>query len=360
MTDPLFVSSSPVFTVDGQDRGELARDLVHVQIEESVSGMKNLQARFVAVGPNNGSQSDELLYMDGRILDFGKPLQVAIGPLDHQRTIFDGHITAIEIHFEEAQEAEVCIYAEDKLMDLRMTRRMRSYENMSDADIASAIASEHGLSADVSVSGPTYDRIQQMNMSDLAFLRERARLLQAEVWVDGDTLNFKTRDRRSAPQQTLVRGNDLIVVSARADLAHQRTRVHVSGYDANRREVIDESVGDEVVSAEISGGRTGPSVLQQAFGERVSHRVREVPLQASEAGDWARAEMLRRARQFVVVSGVTSGSPDLVVGSQVTLQRMGPVFEGGSYYVTHVKHTFDLAQGHRTHFEADRATINVT
>lgn len=357
MTEPLFVGTSPVFTIDGQDRGELARDLVFLQVQESVSGLKNLQARFVAVGPNN-SQSDELLYMNGRIIDFGKPLRVAIGPLDQQRTIFDGHITAIEIQFEEAEEPELCIFAEDRLMDLRMTPRMRSYDNMSDADIAQAIASEHGLSANVDVSGPSYDCIQQMNMSDLAFLRERARLLQADVWVEGDALQFKTRDKRAAPTQTLVRGNDLIVASARADLAHQRTRVFVSGFDANRCEVIDESVGDEVVTAEISGGRTGPAVLQQAFGERVARRVREVPLQASEAADWARAEMLRRARQFVVVSGITSGSPDLTVGSVVTLERMGPVFDGGSYYVTHLKHTFDLAQGHRTHFEAERATIN--
>ncbi|NHN38327.1 phage late control D family protein [Pseudomaricurvus alcaniphilus] len=357
MNEPLFVSSSPVFSVDGEDRGELARDLVFLQVEESVSGLKNLQARFVAIGARGRGEREELLYMDGEILDFGKALQVAIGPLSNQRTIFDGHITALEIHFEEAQEPELCVYAEDRLMDLRMTRRIRTYEEMSDADIASAIASEHGMTPEVDVSGPTHDRIQQLNMSDLAFLRERARLLQAEVWADGDTLHFKTRDRRQAAAQTLVRGNEIITLSACADLAHQRTQVHVSGYDANRREVIDESVGEEAIQAEITSGRSGPAVLQQAFGERIERRLRETPLESSEASEWARAEMLRRARQFVVINGITSGSPDMTVGSALTLERVGPVFEGEGYYVTHLKHTFDLAQGHRTHFEAERATV---
>lgn len=357
MTSPMFVSTSPVFTVDDEDCGELARDIVFLQVEESTSGLKNLRARFVAIGRDNGGETEQLLYMDGRILDFGKSLKVAIGPLQGQRTIFDGYISALEVSYDEGENPEVCICAEDRLMDLRMTRRMRTYEELSDADIASEIAGEHGLTPEVDVEGPTYDRIQQWNMSDLAFLRERARLLQAEVWVDGDTLHFKSRDRRDASEVTLVRGNEIIAVQACADLAHQRTTVRVSGYDANNREVIDEEAGADAVQGEISGGRSGPEVLELAFGERVSHRVREVPLESSEATDWARAEMLRRARKFVTVSGITDGTPDLIVGSQVTLERMGPVFDGDRYYVTHVRHTYDSSSQHRTHFEAEKAAV---
>ena len=115
--------------------------------------------------------------------------------------------------------------------------------------------------------------------------------------------------------------------------------------------------GEDAVQAEISAGQSGPQILQRAFGDRVSHRVREVPLDASEATDWARAEMLRRARKFVTVNGVTDGTPDMVVGSRLNLERMGSVFDGEDYYVTHVRHTFDTAAGHRTHFEAEKASV---
>jgi phage protein D len=249
------------------------------------------------------------------------------------------------------------VFAEDRLMDLRMTRRLRTYRDSTDAEIAEVIAAEHGLTARVDAPGPRYDSIQQWNVSDLAFLRERARLLAAEVWVAGEELFFQSRDRRRATELTLVRGNDLIAVELRADLAHQRTAVRVSGYDAADRAVIDEEAGGDAIQAEIAGGRTGPAVLERAFGARVSHRVREAPLNSAEAADWARAEMLRRARGFVQVSAVTRGTPDLVVGSRLRLERVGAPFEGDGYAVTRVRHTFDLDQGHRTHFEAERPTI---
>jgi len=251
----------------------------------------------------------------------------------------------------------VVIFAEDKLMKLRMTRRMKTYENMSDADIAGAIASEHGLTPAVDADGPTYDVVQQWNMSDLAFLRERARRVQAEIWVEDETLNFKSRSKRTATELTLVQGNHLISLRARADLAHQRTKVKLSGYDASQRDRIEEEVGAEAIQAEVAGGLTGPATLQRAFGERVSYRVREVPLKSGEASDWVKAEMLRRARAFVVVTGTTRGSADMVVGSKLTLERTGHPFEGPGYYVTRVCHSYDTRQGFRTHFEAERATL---
>jgi phage protein D len=98
--------------------------------------------------------------------------------------------------------------------------------------------------------------------------------------------------------------------------------------------------------------------LQNTFGERVSYRLRETPLQSGEATAWAKAEMLRRCRGFVTVVGTTSGTPDMVVGSKLTLDRVGASFNGNGYYVTRVCHTYDLIHGHRTHFEAERATVN--
>jgi phage protein D len=357
MTEVLFESSVPVFQVDDVVKGELARDLLRLEVEETTSGLKTLSARLVGHGPRQGAEQEVQLYLDGVILDFGKKLKVGLGPATDQRTVFEGFISALESRFREGEPPEVAVFAEDRLMRLRMTRRMKSFENMSDADIVQAIASEHGIQAETDADGPTYDVVQQWNLSDLAFLRERARLIQAEIWFQDDKIYFMTRTKRTATELTLVRGNELIEIEARADLAHQRTKVKFSGYDAKERDRIEEEAGSDTIDAEISGGRTGPSVLEQAFGKRVSFRVREIPLVDGEARAWARAEMLRRARAFVTVVGITRGSPDMVVGSKITLQRVGHPFDGGGYYVTRVLHTYDLMYGHRTHFVAERATV---
>jgi phage protein D len=285
-------------------------------------------------------------------------VELSLGPSSGARQVFSGFISAIEAMYGEAKEPEVVFFAEDKLMELRMTRRMKTYEKMKDSDIASDIAGQHGLTPSVNADGPQYDVVQQWNQSDLAFLRDRAARIQAEVWIDGDTLHFETRPNRSGTEITLVNGNQLLDVQVRADLAHQRTKVKVSGYDAQDRDAVDEDAAGDAVQAEISGGKTGPDTLQRAFGERVSRIVRDVPLTDGEAREWARAEMLRRARGFVTAVGTTNGTPDLVVGSKVKLDRVGGPFNGSGYYVTRVHHSYDRGDGFRTRFEAERATVN--
>jgi phage protein D len=99
-------------------------------------------------------------------------------------------------------------------------------------------------------------------------------------------------------------------------------------------------------------------VLNLALGTSNSLRVRESPQDTSQAGAWAKAEMLRRSRRFVSVVGTTRGSPDMVVGSRLTLQGVGGPFEGAGYYVTRLCHTVDLVRGLRTRFEAERSTVN--
>ena len=45
MTDR-FASVAPVFKVDGAVKGELARDLIRLEIEEDTGGLRRLTARF--------------------------------------------------------------------------------------------------------------------------------------------------------------------------------------------------------------------------------------------------------------------------------------------------------------------------
>ena len=358
MTEPMVAPAGPVFSVDGQRVPSMARDCVRLEIEEGVEGLRTLRLHLFATGTGATGPQDRMIWLDGGVVDFGKRLVVSVGPDTNQRTVFDGTISAIEAVFDDGQTPLVVLMAEDALMRLRMTRRMRSYHQVTDADIASALAGEHGLQAQVDVDGPEYDVVQQLNQSDLAFLRERARLVQAELWCEGRTLHMSSRPRRSGTQLTLVQGNHLLSVRLCADLAHQRSDVVVTGYDAAAADVIDERAAADTIEAEISAGRTGPEIVQQALGAATTLRVRETALTGDEASAWARAEMLRRARRFVTVTGATRGTPDMVVGSKLTLQDVGAPFEGSGYYVTRVRHTVDLVHGLRTCFEAERATVN--
>ena len=328
MTEPMFAPAGPVFSIDDDRVPSMAKDCVRLEIEEGVEGLRTLRLHLFATGRGATGPPDRMIYLDGGAVDFGKQLTVSLGPDGHQRKVFDGAISAIEAVFADGQSPLAVIFAEDALMKLRMTRRLRTYTNVTDADLASSVADDHGLRAEVDVDGPRYDVVQQLNQSDLAFLRERARLVQAELWADGRTLHMASRPKRPGTELTLVQPNQLLSVRLCADLAHQRSEVVVTGYDASAADVIDERAQSDAIEAEISGGRTGPQVVEKALGATTTLRVREAALTGQEAQAWARAEMLRRARRFVSVTGTTRGTPDMMVGSRLTLQQVGAPFEG--------------------------------
>jgi phage protein D len=358
VTEPRVAFATPVFTVNNELVKSMARDCTRLEIDDGVEGLKTLRLTLKAVGAGATGPPAPMYYLDGKVVDFGSSLAVAVGPEETQRIVFEGKVSALEAVFVDGQPPLVVVSAEDALMRLRMTRRMRTYRDLTDAEIADAIAKEHGLSSQVDAEGPRYDVVQQVNQSDLAFLRERARLIRAELWCSGNTLHFATRTKRQGTKVTLVQGNHLLDVRLCADLAHQRTEVAVTGYDARTAKGIDSRAGRGAISAEAARGRVGADVLEKAFGPSVSLRVRESALTLGEAEAFAKAEMLRRARAFVSVTGTTRGSPDMIVGSTLDLQLVGAPFEGAGYYVTRVRHIFDLDHGLRTRFEAERPTLN--
>lgn len=357
----LIGNPEPTFTVDGEASGLLTRDAESVIIAEDTEGLRTLELTLRAEAPSEPASGDAVLWLDGEVIDFGKELEVTLGSGDAARTVFTGVISAIEGAFDPDNTAHVRVQAEDALMKLRLRRRCKTWSNVSDEDLARKLAEEHGLQAEVDAPGPTYDVVQQWNQSDLAFLRERARRLAAEVWVRDGTLHFAARTARHGESMTLTRGAELLTIAVRADLAHQRGAVQVSGYDASRREGFKGEGAASEIQAEAPQGQTGPAVLARVFegeGATDSLRVRDVPLIADEAVAWARAQQLRRSRGFVTAEGTTRGSAELDVGSQLTLRGIGRPFSGDGYYVTAVRHVWARGGEFRTHFQAERPTVN--
>ena len=343
----LIQSSRPTVVVDGREEPSLSEGLTHLLVEETTSGLYRCEATFGNWGLR-GSTLD-YLYFDRRTLDFGKPFQVKhAGGL-----IFDGRITALEASFEDHGPRNLNVLAEDRFQDLRMTRRTRAFGDVTDRDIFSRIANDHGLKADVNVSGPKYRVLSQVNQSDLAFLRERARAVDAELWMDGSTLNAKAHANRGGGTLQLTYGAGLREFSVIADLAHQRTSVKVSGWDVSSKEGVGYEATDTAIRGELNGDTSGAQILASAFGERREALAHTVPFTAQEARAQAESYFRMNARRFVVGRGKADADARLRVGSYVELKNLGPLFSG-RYYLAEVRHLFDYVHGIRTQFTAER------
>ena len=141
--------------IDGERvAAALGQQLQGLFIEETTAGLCRCEATFVNWGPKNGQVG--FLYFDRALLEFGKKLSVEMGAGDGAGKVFDGRITGLEGRFSGGRPPELLVMAEDRLQDLRMTRRTRSWEDSSDADVIRSVAQAHGLTADVDLGGPTH------------------------------------------------------------------------------------------------------------------------------------------------------------------------------------------------------------
>jgi phage protein D len=346
--DAAVQSSRPTIVVDGHQSATLTGGLLRARVREDVHGLYDCELEIGNWGPNGGPEPT-FLYFDRQLLDFGKQLTLTVSDLP----IFSGRITGIEARFPEGGVPSLTVLAEDRLQDLRMTRRTRTFTSISDADVASQIARDYGLTPDVGITGPTHKVLAQLNQSDLAFLRERARALDAELWIDGSKLSLQPRTKRVTPPVTLTYGKELREFRVLADLATQATSIEVTGWDVSGKRAIDERADDSVLGGELGGGDSGPSVLRSAFGERKDTLASAVPQTGAEAQARAGALLKRRARRFIVGTGTAQTQPGLRVGASVSLARLGPLFTG-SFYVSAVTHMFDGSGGLRTELTVER------
>src|SRR5207249_1257541 len=122
MTTPTAYVSRPTVLLGGQTNDGLAADVLSVLVEETTEGLFRCEARF-----NNYGLRD-YLYFKRDILDFGKDFALQMGRSGQDRQVFKGRITGIEAAYPPGGGGQIAVLAEDRLQDLRMTRRTRTFE----------------------------------------------------------------------------------------------------------------------------------------------------------------------------------------------------------------------------------------
>ncbi|WP_457353978.1 phage late control D family protein [Roseateles sp. P5_D6] len=342
-------SSRPSVEIDAQRDAGLCAGLMMMDIVETSEGLARADLVF---GNWGGNDSGGFQYFDRQLLDFGKALSVKVA----DDLVFKGAISAITAQFPEGRPAQIGVYAEDRLQDLRMTRRTRSFADATLADVLSRIAGDHGLQAQTDLSGETYKHLAQVNQSDLAFVRDLARREDAQIWIEDMQLKAAQRARRESPTVELAWPGDLREFCVCADLAHQRTKLVGSGWSVADKRVARHEADEAAIRAELNGNASGAATLERAFGGRIDTLAHALPAVDAEARAFAEASFRHMARRFVVGHGVAKTKPGLRVGAKLKVKGVGPLFEG-DYTVTEVQVRFDAKGGLRTEFWCDRPAI---
>lgn len=344
-------SAAPDVRVGPLAADALVRLIESVTVVESTAGLGRCEVRLSNWGPV-GERGGYLL-TDRSEVDFGADVEIAVGSPDERSTIFTGRLTAIEGDYPEGQVPSVVLLAEDHLQDLRMTRRTRTFEQVSDAEVVRRIAGDHGLTPEVDLPGPTHAAVCQLNQSDLALLRDRALPHGADVWIDGRTLHV---GRRADDPVVLRYGAELLAFRALADVAHQATEQRVAGWDPELKEAVLERVGTSAIAADLGADSGGGQLLEQAFGSRPATTTMPGAVTRAQARAMAEGLYRERARRFVTGVGVADGLALLRAGRAVEMQRLGGMFDG-TYRLSSVVHRYDIADGYRTEIEVERGGV---
>jgi phage protein D len=334
----------PTLEIDGSRQERLESALLTMEIADSVDAIARAELVF---GNWGGPDSSGFQHFDRKTIEFGKSIVIKIA----ESTLFEGRITAITADYPDGGPPTIGVLADDRLQDLRMTRRTRVFDSKSLGDIVRQLAGEHGLTADVTLSGGTRRVVAQVNQSDLALLLDLARNEDAQVWVEAK----KLRVARSRPTDKveLRWSGTLREFHVEADLAHQRSTLVASGWDVAAKAAAKYSAGESAISDEAANLDTGASILAKAFARRADTIAHRVPFDGQEAQAMAEAAYRQAARRFVCGRGVAETRPELRVGATLALTGLGKLFDG-DYRATSVRHLFDSAAGQRSEFTCER------
>jgi uncharacterized protein len=347
-------SARPIIQVDGSDSASLTDRVLSLIVTETIEGMSRCE--IVAGNWRGGDSSDGYVFNDRATVDFGTRVGVRLGDGDRAGTVFDGLVTGIEAHYPQSRPPEIVFLAEDRLQELRMTRRTRSFEEASDEDVIREVVSAHGLTASIDVDGPTHPFVAQLNQSDLAFIRERARLVDADLWIEGSTVHVASQGRSGEEDVTFTYNADLHEVSILADLARQRSTIMVAGWDVAAKEPIAAQAGASAIQSELGNDTSGIDLLEGAFTARTDTIVHTSPTTTAAAQAQADMALRTAARRFVTASGLTEGDARLRAGTRVRLAGLGAGFNG-RFTLVEVEHAFDAQRGYQTRFRAERAGL---
>lgn len=330
-----------VLTVDGRPLApELYPQLVLVRVEESVHLPDFFTVHF---------DDPHFELFDKATFTLGTRMEIAFRAEGDPVVVTAGEVTAIVVEPGVSGRHELVLTGFDLTHRMAREPKSRSFQRVTDADIASRIAGEYGLDADVDGTGATHDYVLQAGETDYAFLRRRAARIGFDVWISDRKFYFKRRPRSSETPPTLRYGANLSRFTVRFSAAERSDEVQIRGWDQLGKQAIQGQAGETDPGTDAPAAQEMTDAARRSFG-RVKRNAGQFPVtDQSEADALASSLLLRASGEEVVLRGETAGDPLIGAGAMVRIEGVGSRLTG-AYRVTGVEHTYGAGKPYVTRF----------
>jgi len=350
----------PIFKlrIGGTDFSDsnLKKAVHKIDVERFSNGMGSFKVELV---------DNDRLFADANTILEGVSCEIALGFAETGTAkVIEGIVTSVKTEHAKNSYLKLVVSGCDYLHYLTRGRKRNSWENIKDADLATDIVSKAGLSMDTEDCGMINPYVSQNNITNLAFLFERAKRIGYHVRAEGKTVLFKRPDRHASPSHRLssnVAKADSCLIMENCDImpnsANSVKKVVVRSYDPKTAEPIIASA-EEVdamggtTDAGTAASKNNPDTTLQISCENV--------YSTEEAQLLAQAKLDLMADDFVDAKVKIEGNGNVKVATVVALEDVGTEYDG-DYYVQKVTHTYTIASvnrgyGYWTNLELSRTS----
>lgn len=361
-------SQFPFVGLDGVAvRDDIRREIVELWVDDHMVLPDSVYVRFRFDDPELWTR------LGARI---GQTIEVRAGQLGEaaESTLIEAELTAIEAVFEHGRRFLV-LRGYDASHRLHIGRKTRSFNNVTDSDLARRIAGDAGLDIGTVDSTTTvHDHISQINTTDWEFLRSRAHEIGFRVAVQDGRFNFMAAPSgggsgfvpAGVPAMVsggmeLTVGQGLLCFRPRVTGAQQVTRIEARGWDMSQKQAVTHVANVSTASVSLQEAGWAPSELADVFGGQ-SFLTCERPISSvDEARGLAESTAALIGSSFAEAEGTAEGDPRIITGGVLTIAGAGPF--DGDYLVSHTRHRFD-DDGYHTDFEVaggqERSLLGLT
>ena len=303
------------------------------------------------------------------ILTLGAEVEVCIGYGDAATTptAILGAISNISTSFPETGSPELVVSGYDHGFALTLGTNSFSWQESTDSDVVSQIATKHKFNADVEPTTEKHPQIEQHQISDWAFLQKLAQRNsdddenQFEVYLDASgqakrpTLHFGKPRVKSSPVLRLKWGEGLLSFRPEANLAGQVSKVEVYSWDVRgKQQIVGRASADNAGLKSQSIGRH-LGALVRAPDRAPTMRLRQPSFTQAEADKRAKAALGEKAKKFLTGDAEAIGLPELRPDRTVLLDNLGKAFSK-PYYIEQASHRIDSG-GYRTRFKVRETAL---
>ena len=320
------------------------RDVVEIDVSEEV----NRHGRLTLLVQNWDPDTRTVRHSDDGPFAPGAELEVLVGYHSDLESVFDGVVTAITTHFPSDRPPVLRVEARSKSILLDHPPRSRVFEETTDGDVATAIASDHGLQTDTE-TGAGLPFVVSERRTDWQHLIERGTGLGWVTYVRGDTLVFRPPASSSDPIE-LQYGLNLTELQITQDLTRLSDPVTRVEWDAAALEALEAEAGPSQADVEVGDRSDHGTALGDAGWPLRSEVDSSSVVGTPEEADLLAAGHARNiALRHFSGTGSMVGTPTLRCDGWITVSDVGERM-AGPHYVSAVRHRLS-SRGYVTEFQ---------